>query len=78
MSATTDLGTLFCGQDLPMEFMRLVTTGHTSDDPQVATMLSGLVVTGHQDEVICPLMVQRRLVVPSHYEMLSPTASRTG
>jgi len=78
MSATNDLGTLFCEQDLPVEFMRLVTTSHTSDDPQVATMLSGLVVTGHHDEVIGPLMVQRRLVVPSHYELLSPSASRTG
>jgi hypothetical protein len=78
MSATDDLGTLFCAQDLPVELLRLVTTTHTSDDPNVASMLSGLVTARQHDEVICPLMVQRRLVVPSHYDSLSPTASRIG
>jgi hypothetical protein len=78
MSATDDLGTLFCTQDLPTELLKLVTTTHASDDPQVASMLSGLVTARQRDDVICPLMVQRRLVVPSHYDSVVLAASRIG
>jgi hypothetical protein len=78
MSATNDLGTIICGQDLPVELVRLPTTAHPGEEPRVASMLSGLVTARQQDEVICPLMVQRRLVIPSRYESLSPNASRIG
>jgi len=78
MSATDDLGTIVSGLDLPVELLRLSTSSHPSQEPKIAQMLSGMVTARQQDEVICPLMVQRRLVIPSNYEALNPYGSGTG
>jgi hypothetical protein len=66
MPATRDIDTILASQDLPMELMRLASSHHPSDEPQVARMVSGMVAARHQDEVICPLMLRRNLVVPAH------------
>ena len=40
---------------------------HASGEPLVASMLSGLVAARQQDELICPLMLRRNLLVPAHH-----------
>jgi hypothetical protein len=72
MSATNDLDTLLCGQDLPCELTRSFNTIHAGDELQIASMLSGVVSARQNDDVICPLMLQRRLVVPSRYDLAAP------
>lgn len=64
MPATKDIDTILSSQDLPMELVRLASSHHQSDEPRVASMLSGMVAARHQDEVICPLMLRRNLIVP--------------
>ncbi len=66
MSATKDIDTILSTQDLPMELMRQASSHHQSEKPRVASMLSGLVAARNQDEVICPMMLRRNLVVPAH------------
>lgn len=66
MSTTSENETILALQDLPPEFLRSLSSAHPSDDPRVASMLSGMVVERQQDEVICPLLLQRHLVVPGH------------
>ena len=37
-------------------------------------MVSGVVAARNEDEVICPLMVQRDLVVPAHHGVMTRRA----
>jgi hypothetical protein len=39
-------------------------------------MLSGMIAEQQHDEVICPLMLRRNLVVPAHYGAMSQSAWR--
>lgn len=66
MPATMDVDTILSSQDLPMELVRLASSHHPSDEPQVASMVSGMMAARHHDEVICPLMLRRNLLVPAH------------
>lgn len=78
MSATEDVDTILCEQQLPFELTRLTSCSHPSDEARVASMLSGLLAGQHNHEAICPLMVQRRLVVPLHHEWISDRSFATG
>lgn len=66
MTTTNDIETFISDQDLPVELLRLSTSTHQSDEPYVAGMLSGMIVARQPDEVICPLMLRRNLVIPAH------------
>jgi hypothetical protein len=66
MSATKDVDTLLPSQDLPLEFLRLASNSHPGEEPKVAGMLSGMVAARQTDEVICPLMLRRNLIVPAY------------
>jgi hypothetical protein len=66
MPATKEIDTILASQGLPMELLRLASSHHAGDEPRVASMVSGIMAARHQDEVICPLMLQRNLVVPAH------------
>ncbi|MET0531461.1 MAG: hypothetical protein ABW003_24540 [Microvirga sp.] len=65
MTATNDVDTILSSQDLPVELWRLSSSLHPGDEPKVASMLSGMTALRHEDEVICPLMLRRNLVIPA-------------
>jgi len=76
MTATKDIETLCASQDLPMELARLISSTHERDEPQVASMVSGVVAARQQDDVICPLMLRRNLLVPAHHGSVTQSAWR--
>jgi len=63
MTATNELDAALCQEELPDEFSRLASNSSPHERPNVAWMLSGIVSTCPQDEVTCPLMLRRHLVV---------------
>ena len=74
MSAIQDVETIVPMQDLPAELVRPVSSHHEGDEPKVASMLSGMVVARDADDVICPLMLQRNLLVPAHRGAMAQSA----
>jgi hypothetical protein len=76
MTATQDLETISSGQDLPAELLRYATSMHQTEEPHVARMLSGIIATHNRDDVICPLMLRRNLVVPAHQGLINRSAWR--
>jgi hypothetical protein len=76
MTTTKDIETLISDQDLPVELLHLSTSTHQSEEPYVAGMLSGMVVARQHDEVICPLMLRRNLVIPAHQGWMAQSAWR--
>jgi len=76
MTATQEIDTILSGQDLPMEFLRLPSSSHPGAEPRVASMLSGMIAARHQDEVICPLMLRRDLLIPAHQGPIARSAWR--
>jgi hypothetical protein len=76
MTATQGIDTILSTQDLPLELLRLTSSMHASGEPLVASMLSGLVAARQQDEVICPLMLRRNLLVPAHHGSVTRDAWR--
>lgn len=63
MTATNELDAALCQEDLPDEFSRLTSSSSPHERPSVAWMLSGIVSACQPDEVTCPLMLRRHLVV---------------
>ncbi len=77
MIVTRDTETILSVQDLPPEFLRSMSSAHSSDEPRVASMVSGMVVEHQEDEVICPLMLQRHLVLPYKAGGAGPSAAHS-
>lgn len=71
MASTKDVDTVLCSQDLPLEF-RHQSSAHMGEERKVASRLSGVIAGRQLDEVICPYMLRRNLVVPRH---LGPTSN---
>jgi hypothetical protein len=71
MTATQDFETIVTSRDLPAEFLRVASSSHLGDEPKVARMVSGMVAARQQDEVICPLMLRRNLLVPAHQGLMT-------
>jgi hypothetical protein len=65
MSSTRPVETVLCSQDLPLEFRRR-SSAHEGDERKVASRLSGIVPARQLDEVICPYLLRRNLLVPAH------------
>jgi len=65
MTATNELDAIFCQEELPDEFSRLTSSSSPKDKPSVASMLSGIVPANQQDEVTCPLLLRRHLLIPA-------------
>ncbi|MBB3018695.1 hypothetical protein FHR70_001749 [Microvirga lupini] len=65
MTAANELDAILCQEELPDEFSRLTSSSPSRDKPSVASMLSGMIPVCYQDEVTCPLMLRRHLVVPA-------------
>ncbi len=65
MAATNELDAILSQEELPDEFSRLASSSPERDRPSVASMLSGIVPAAQQDEVTCPLMLKRHLLVPA-------------
>ncbi|MBB4041483.1 hypothetical protein GGR34_003160 [Microvirga flocculans] len=65
MTATNEMDAVLCQEELPDEFSRLASSSPSGDKLSVASMLSGVVPAGHPDEVTCPLLLRRHLVVPA-------------
>ncbi len=76
MTVTEEVETLLSSQELPAELLRLATSTHQAEEPHVASMLSGMIAARHRDEVICPMMLRRNLVVPAHQGLISQSAWR--
>ena len=62
MSSTRPVETVLCSQDLPLEF-RHRSSAHEGDERKVASRLSGIVPARQLDEVICPYLLRRNLLV---------------
>ena len=77
MTATNELDAVLCQEELPDEFSRLTSSSSARDKSSVASMLSGIILVCHQDEVTCPLMLRRHLVVPAWPHVL-PTGGSPG
>lgn len=72
MTATNELDAALCQEELPDEFSRLGSSSSPRERPNVAWMVSGIVPAAcQQDEVTCPLMLRRHLVVQAWSRGLS-------
>lgn len=76
MTATKEIDTLLASQGLPTELLRLPTSSHQGEEPRVASMLSGMIAARQPDEVICPLMLRRNLIIPAHQGSIMQDAWR--
>jgi len=76
MTATNELDAALCQEELPDEFSRLASSSSPREKPNVAWVLSGIVQDCQQDEVICPLMLRRHLVVQAWARGLAPGVQR--
>lgn len=76
MTATNELDAVLCQEELPEEFSRLASSSPQQDRPSVALVLSGIVQASQQDEVTCPLLLRRRLLVPAWRSNFAAGASR--
>lgn len=76
MTATNELDAALCQEELPDEFCRLASSSSPRERPNVAWMLSGIVQDCQQDEVTCPLMLRRHLVVPAWSRRVTPGVLR--
>src|SRR5215211_9490406 len=65
MSSTRPVETVLCSQDLPLEF-RHRSSAHEGDERKVASRVSGIVPARQLDEVICPYLLRRNLLIPAH------------
>jgi hypothetical protein len=65
MTAIHESEVLRLSRDVPLELQRLASSTHPSDEANIASRLSGVIATRTSDDVICPLMVNRHLVVSS-------------
>ena len=74
MTAANELEAVLCQEELPDEFSRLASSSPYRDKPSVASMLSGMISICHQDEVTCPLMLRRHLIVPAWPHVLPAVA----
>ncbi|MBQ0823519.1 hypothetical protein HPT29_017705 [Microvirga terrae] len=75
MTATNELDAVLCQEELPDEFSRLASSSPPRDKTSVASMLSGIIPVCSQDEVTCPLLLRRHLLVPALPHVV-PTGSR--
>jgi hypothetical protein len=64
MASTKDVDMVLCSQDLPLEF-RHQSSAHQGEETKIASRLSGVIAARQQDEVICPYLVRRNLVIPA-------------
>lgn len=78
MTATNELDAVLCQEELPDEFSRLTSSSPARDKLSVASMLSGIIPVGQQDEVTCPLMLRRHLVVPALPHVLPTAVAASG
>jgi hypothetical protein len=76
MTSTKEIDTLLASQGLPAELLRLPTSSHQGEEPRVASMLSGIIAARQPDEVICPLMLRRNLIIPAHQGSIMQDAWR--
>ena len=65
MASTRPVETVLCSQDLPLE-LRHASSAREGEARKVASRLSGVVAARQPDEVICPYLLRRNLVVPAH------------
>jgi hypothetical protein len=76
MTTSSDFEAFLPDRDLPVELLRLASSTHQGEEPYVAGMISGMIATRQQDEVICPLMLRRNLVIPAHQGAMAQSAWR--
>jgi hypothetical protein len=76
MTATNELDAALCQEELPDEFSRLGSSSSPHERPNVAWMLSGIVPVCEKDEVTCPLMLRRHLVVQAYSRGWAPSFQR--
>ena len=65
MTAANELDAIFCQEEMPDEFSRLSSSSSPRGKPSIASMLSGIVPASTQDEVTCPLLLKRHLLIPA-------------
>jgi hypothetical protein len=65
MTATNELDAVLCQEELPDEFSRLTSSSPSRDRQSTASMLSGIIPVSYKDEVTCPLLLKRHLLVPA-------------
>jgi hypothetical protein len=75
MTTTKDVDTVLASQDLPLELCRLSGT-HQGQEGRMTPVLSGVIAARQQDEVICPYMLRRNLLVPAHQGSVAQSAWR--
>jgi len=76
MTVANELDAALCQEELPDEFSRLASSSSPREKPNVAWMLSGIVQDHQQDEVTCPLLLRRHLVVQAWSRGLPPGVLR--
>ncbi|MGO4389151.1 hypothetical protein AB4Y85_16600 [Microvirga sp. 2YAF29] len=76
MTATNELDAALCQEELPDEFSRLSSSSSPYDRHSAAFVLSGIVANNQQDDVTCPLMLRRHLVVQAWPRSFAPGVQR--
>ena len=65
MAAIHESDMLCLCRDCPLELQRLGSSAYPTDGINISSRLSGVIAMRSSDDVICPLMVDRHLVMPS-------------
>lgn len=71
MTITNAPDTINFQENLPDGFCRRTSSSCSNDKPSMAAMLSGVVHAREQD-VVCRLMLKRRLVMPYRWQEATP------
>jgi len=69
MRPTSDIDTIFSGQDLPLELTR-PSSARDAEEGNIASVLSGLTCARQDDEVISPSLLRRNLVIPARHGLV--------
>ena len=65
MTLAREIESGLSAQDLPPELRRL-SSAHQSEEPKIDSVLTGVIADAQDDEVICPYLLRRNLIVHSY------------
>jgi hypothetical protein len=65
MTLAREIESGLSSQDLPLELRRL-SSAHQSEEPKIDSVLSGVITPRQDDDVICPYLLRRNLIVHSY------------
>jgi hypothetical protein len=76
MTSTEDIDMVLATYRLPIELTRPASSSLQGEEPRMTAMLCGMIPMGQWDDVVCPMMLRCRLVIPAHRDPFAYDAWR--